>query len=39
MDQSITTRVANAANAAAKIERRILNFGPEDITLEDNPSK
>ena len=38
MDPTITTRVANAANAAAKIERRILNFGPEDVTLEDKES-
>ena len=38
MDPAIVTRLANAANAAAKIERRISNFGPEDITLEDKES-
>ena len=32
MDQAIKTRINEAA---AKIERRLSNFGPEDITLED----
>ena len=38
MDPTLVTRLADAANAAAKIERRISNFGPEDITLEDKDS-